>query len=245
MKSTLSATHLMRQLLLFALTIIFLLTVVRAAYGLWQFPRLEETNAYVELFVQGLRFDLALVGLICLIPVALGTLFAIIKPTLPLAKFIITFFMIVGLVLILLLEMITPWFIHTQGVRPDINVLMDIKSPIDTLKTAVVGNPIPAGIAAVLCILILIAFWLRLENHRFLRYRVSFLTGLPFLFVGCLLCVVAIWSTPDLRKTAFSPADSLISADTTVNDLAMNTTYKFLYSLASPHLEKFTNASID
>jgi hypothetical protein len=76
-----------------------------------------------------------------------------------------------------------------------------------------------------------------MELSRFLRYRLSVPAGLALAVGGGLLCIVAIWSSADLRKPAFSPVDALISKDSTVNDLAMNSTYKTLYSIAQPILD--------
>ncbi len=238
MKSTLPATHLLRHFLLFVLTVVFLLTLIRAAYGLWQFPRLDETNALMPLFLQGLRFDLALIGLVCLIPVVLGSLLSMSEGTRGLAKFVITSFLMLGLLLILTLELITPWFVQNQGLRPDVALMGGIENPVAALQVVVQEHPIPLVVGLVLCALILIAFWARLEMKRFLRYRVAAPSALMLAIVGGLACVIAIWSTPDLRQPAFSPGDSLISADSTVNDMAMNSAYKTLYSAALPLLNK-------
>jgi len=108
MSATLPASHLVRQYFLFVLTVIFLLTMVRAGYALWKFPELEETQAFVPLFLQGLRFDLALIGIICLIPVVVGSLLSMTRLTRGLAKFVISAVLFAGLVVIVLLELITP-----------------------------------------------------------------------------------------------------------------------------------------
>lgn len=236
MKSTLPATHLLRQFLLFVLTCIFLLTLMRAAYGLWQFPKLEEADALIPLFVQGLRFDFALIGLICLIPVVLGSILSMTNATRGLAKFIIVLFLVLGLLLILLLELVTPWFVDTQGLRPDIDLITSVENPVNTIKQIATAHVLPLAVGSVLCILILLAFWARMELQRFLRYRVSVMSGLLMAIGGGGLCLIAIWSTPDMRNSALSPGDSLISRDATVNDLAMNSTYKTLYSVALPYL---------
>lgn len=236
MKPTLSATHLLRQFVLFALTTLLLLTVIRLAYGLWQFPKIAEADALLPLFVQGLRFDLALIGLICIIPVVLGSLLSVVSFTRPLAKFLIVFFLMLGLFFVLTLELLTPWFIDGQGVRPDINMIGDVQTFMNTVKSVFVQYAIPIIIGISVSALILIAFWVRMEVSRFLRYTIFAPTGLLMALIGGLFCVLAIWSTPDLRKTAFSPADALISQDVTVNDLSMNTAYKTLYSIISPVL---------
>lgn len=233
MKSILPATHLLRQFVLFALTILLLLTVMRAAYSLWLFPKIAEANVFLPLFIQGLRFDIALIGQICIIPIVLGSLLSLTKLTRGVAKFIIVLFLTAGLFLVLTLELLTPWFVDAQGVRPDLDLLGALDNPLNTVKSVFVQHTVPAIIGVAVSVLILIAFWIRMELGRFLRYRVFAPTGILLALVGGFACLVAIWSTPDVRQSPLSPADSLISADVTVNDLAMNTTYKTVYSLVS------------
>ena len=237
-KSTLPATHLVRQYLLFVFTVVFLLTMARSAYALWKFSELEETGAFIALFVQGLRFDLALIGLICLVPVVLGSLLSMFKVTRGIAKVIISLFLFAGLGIILLLEFVTPWFVHTQGIRPDVSTFLALESPFGVIQSAVIEYAIPAAVLAVLSLLVLLAFWSRMELNRFLRYRISAPTAFATAIIGGGLCILAIWSTPDLREPPLGPADAQISNNETINDLAMNTTGKAIYSLLLPYLNR-------
>ena len=237
MKSTLPASHLLKQFLLFVFTVIFLLTVTRAAFALWQFSKLESTGVVVDLFVLGLRYDLALIGLICLVPVVLGSLLSMTNATRAVARFLIVFFLLAGLVLTLLLELVTPWFMQTQGIRPDFNLLAGVEQPLATLRSIISQHAIALVVGVVLCLLIIVAFWSRLELQRFLKYRLSVPSAMLLGLVGGLVCLVAIWSTPDLRNEALSPADSSISSDNTVNEISMNSAYKTVYSLAMPLLD--------
>ncbi len=238
MKSTLPAMHVIWHFLLFVLTVVFLLTMIRAGLALWQFSAVDEADALVALFVQGLRFDLALVGIICFVPIVLGSLMSVVDSLRGVAKFIITLFLVSGLVLILILECITPWFIDTQGIRPDLSTLQNLSSPVSLVKGVVTEHPIPAGVAILLSVLIVIAFWARMELARFLRYRLSVPAGLVSAVLGGALCLLFIWSPIALdRKLPLGPGDALISVNTTVNELAMNSTYKFLHSIVLPFFQ--------
>jgi hypothetical protein len=238
MKSTLPATHLLRHFVLFALTIIFLLTMIRAAYGLWQFPKVMEADALVDIFIMGVRFDLALIGYILLIPVVLGSLLGMFDSTRLLAKWLVPGWLIAGLLFILLAELVTPYFVAEQGLRPDIPLLSAVEKPLAALKTVWSEHLIPAVIGVVLAVLILIAFWSRLETSRLLRYRLSRLSAMLLAIVGGAGCLLAIWSGVDPRQPALSPGSGLISADATVNDIASNTAFKTLYSIALPYLNE-------
>lgn len=238
MKSTLPMAHLLRQYFLFALTVVFLLTMMRAAYALWQFPLLEQTGAYIPLFLQGLRFDLALIGIICLIPTVIGSLLSTLGFMRPVVKFLVSVFFFGSLLLILVLELITPWFISNQGVRPDLELIKAVEAPLEVIKTLATSYPIHIGAGVFVSVLILIAYWLRMELPRFLRIRTSVFAAFGAAIICSLLCVFAIWSKPDIRQASFGPGDALISTNNTVNDIAMNTAYKTLYSVALPYFNQ-------
>lgn len=242
MKATLPATHLLRRFFLYAFTILLLLTIIRAGFSLWRFQDVQEANVLIPLFLQGLRFDLAIVGALCLFPVVIGYLLGMIGPLRPIAKVFMVLFMMAGLLFVMLAEFVTPWFLQANGVRPDMDMIKSaespLASPIVAVTTLSLNSLIPLAIAAVLILLVMLAFWSRLELGRLLHFRLSVPQALLMTIVGALACIVAVWSTPDLRKPMLSNGDALISANTTVNDLAMNTAWKILFTAAQPFLDK-------
>ena len=114
---------------------------------------------------------------------------------------------------------------------PDVQLLASIDQPLSVLQTLLSEQAVPLVVAMFLCLLILIAFWGRMEVRRFLRYRLSVPGALMLSAVGGALCVLAISSSTDPAHFALSPADAEISTDPTINDLAMNSAYKLLYSI--------------
>lgn len=242
MKATLPATHLLRRFFLYAFTILLLLTIIRAGFSLWRFHDVQEANVLIPLFLQGLRFDLAIVGALCLVPVVIGYLLGMIGPLRPIGKFVMVFLMMAGLLFVMLAEFVTPWFLQATGMRPDIDMIKSaenpLASPIEAVTALSLNSLIPLAIAAVLMLLVLLAFLSRLELSRLLHFRLSVPQALLMTIVGALACIVAIWSTPDLRKPMLSNGDALISANNTVNDLAMNSAWKILFSAAQPFLDK-------
>ena len=242
MKATLPATHLLRRFFLYAFTILLLLTIVRAGFSLWLFQDVQEADALIPLFLQGLRFDLAIVGALCIVPLVIGYLLGMIGPLRPIAKIFLVITMLAGLLFIMIAEFVTPWFLQGSGVRPDFDMLKSAENPVaSALEAATALSPnsqIPLAIAAVLMLLITLAFLSRLELPRLLHYRLSVPQALLMSIVGALACLVAIWSTPDLRKPMLSNGDALISANAKVNDLAMNSAWKILFSAAQPYLDK-------
>lgn len=234
MKSRLPASHLFRQFLTYSLTLLFLLTLLRAAYALWQISGVDEPVSILPLFVQGLRFDLALIGILSAVPLVFGTLLATSVQTRALARMLITGCMLAGLLLVMLTEMVTPWFLQTRGLRPDLQLLIGVEQPVQTLSHLLSEHQVPVVITLILCLLILAAFWGRLDLAVFLKRRLSVPGALLLSVVGGALCIMAIRSNTDLSATSLSPADAMISSNPTINDLTMNSAYKLLYSIVVP-----------
>lgn len=243
MKSSLSAVHLLRVFALFTLVVLFLLTLTRAGFSLWQLSHIESVDGFnqlqgfAELFVLGWRFDLALIGMVLLIPVTLGTFLSMLGPLRILARFIIHLFLILGLLVILVTEYVTPYFLHNADARPDFAALKAIENPVEVVAGLWSAQLIPAVIGLVLALLILIAFIARLETSRFLKHRIAPLSGIPLMIVGGALCVFAIISNIDFVQpplklpTPLHPNDSLISADQLVNEMSMNSAFKLGWSI--------------
>jgi len=242
MKSSVSAVHLLRVFTLFTLVVLFLLTLTRAGFSLWKLGHIEsvegfnQLRGFSELFVLGWRFDLALIGTVLLIPVTLGTFLAMLGPLRFFARIIIHLFLVIGLLVILAAELVTPHFLHVSQARPDFAELEAIGNPVEVIASLWSTQMIPVIIGLVLAILILIAFMVRLEMSRFLRHRIAPLSGFALIIVGGALCLFAIISNVDFVEpplalpTVLHPNDSLISADKLVNDLSLNSAFKLGWS---------------
>ena len=233
MAASLPATHLFRRFALFALTVVFLLTTLRAGHALWRFTEVEESGALVQVFLQGLRFDLALVGLVCLVPVVLGSLLGMFAPTRRLARALVVAFLVIGLVLVLLAELVTPWFLAEAGARPGVVELAAVDDPLRATVAAVRAHPVVAGLGAALAVLVTIAFWSRLEVSRLLRFPLSKGSAVALAVLGAAACTLAIWSGPVLERAPLSPRDASITEDATVNELVMNSAWKTLATAPS------------
>jgi len=236
MKSRLSGTHLLRHLVLFLLIGVFLLTMVRAAYVLWQFPKAMESEALVDIFIMGLRYDLALVGIILLPVLVVGCLFGMLGATRLIAKSLVIFLLMLGMIFILLAELITPYFLVEQGLRPDLSVLTAIKDPVNVLASLWSSYMIPAIIGVVLTVLIIIAYFSRLETNRMFRFPLAPLSTIALLVVGVALCGFAVYSQIDPSQPPLSPSAGLISTETIINEITLNSGYKMLYSIVAPFL---------
>ena len=225
--------HLGRIFLLFSLTLLLLFTLARVGFNLWQFHKIPDTQTLVQSFVQGLRFDLATIGLILLLPILVVPFFAMFNLTKGLSKFIVVTWMLIVLVVVLVLELITPYFLSQSGVRPDLGVITEIEKPVELISQLWSKYLVPAVIGVILIVLILLSFWNRLEVNRMLRYPVKKLPAICFMIVGVALCLFAVHSSVDISKPPMGVDAAVISVDSTVNEITLNSAYKGLMNYAS------------
>lgn len=238
-----SIMNLASRILLFVLALALLLSIIRCGYMLWQLPHFEDVELMVISLIQGLRFDLAVIGIWLLPAVIVLPLLAMGSVTRGLAKWLTILWLLLGVLVILGLEWITPYFMATESLRPDPALLKDIEDPVAALAQLWSGYLLPAAIGLVLLILVFTAFWARLEQHRLLRYPTRVLTTLLFVIVAVALCVIAIRSSFTLNSSGLWLSDSLISEDTLVNEITLNTAYKFLAVVQGGLLELLPTTS--
>ncbi len=238
MKSTIPSTHLLRHFVLFAFVALFLLTMIRAGYGLWQFPAVLESGAWYTLFLTGLRYDLALIGGLLLVPVIIGPLLGMIGITRLISKSFLVIWLLFALGYILITEFATPYFIFENGVRPDLAVLAETKEPIVAGMGFASRYSVQALIGALLVLLIFFAYGRRLEVTRLMAHRLSVASSLALVILGAAACLLAVRSEYDPGKPALSPSNSLIAKETLINEISMNTGYKVAYSAIQPYFVK-------
>ncbi len=236
MQSRLPATHLLKHLTLFTFIGIFMMTMIRAGYVFWQFPKVMESNAILDVFLMGLRYDLALLGILLLPVLIFGCLFGMLNVTRGLARFLVILLLVLGMLFLLLTELITPSFMVEQGLRPDLPILSEIKDPVSLLKGIWSAYMIQVIVGVVLVFLVMVAYWARLEVSRLFRFGLAPLSTILLLIVGVALCVLAIYSGIDPSQPPLTPMTGLISSETVVNEIALNTGYKMLFSVVSPYL---------
>ncbi|MEE9335550.1 MAG: hypothetical protein V3U65_15780 [Granulosicoccaceae bacterium] len=238
MKSTIPSTHLLRHFVLFAFVALFLLTMIRAGYGLWQFPAVVESEAWYTLFLTGLRYDVALIGGLLLVPVVLGPLLGMIGITRLISKSFIVIWLMFALGYILVTEFVTPYFILESGIRPDLAIIAETEEPVVAAMGFVSRHFVPALIGILLMLMIFLAYGRRLEVSRLLAHRLSVGSSLALVILGAAACLLAIRSEYDPGKPALSPGSSLIAKETLINEMSMNTGYKLAYSAIQPYFIK-------
>ena len=109
-----------------------LLVLSRLALVLWQSERVIATGQMLQVFMQGFRVDLILLGLIVLIPILLSSLFMLLKAWKPWQWFT-RVWLILSIVLIVFLEIASFGFIAEYDVRPNRLFIEYLKYPQEVI----------------------------------------------------------------------------------------------------------------
>jgi len=118
-----------------------LLTFSRALLCLWQLDHFEAI-ALTEIFINGLRADLILLGLMSLIPLLLSPIFALFKAWEAWQK-LSYYWLIIAVVFIIFMEAVTPGFMAEYSTRPNRLFIEYLKYPKEVLPMLWKGFKLP------------------------------------------------------------------------------------------------------
>ncbi len=216
-------------LLSFAWRLILVLTLARIALVAWQWDRVLEADMLATVFVQGLRFDLVLVGIALVLPLLTFPIVASNELLVDIWRAILKIYLPAVLLLVLFLEISTPSFIQQFDARPNILFVEYLDHPREVLATLWAAYKLPLVVAVSLLVPLAIVF---VRTFRTQAARIAATGILPALLIFpflLLACAGMIRSTLDHRPV--NPSTVALSSDPLVNDLALNSAYTVLYAL--------------
>jgi len=219
----------LQPLVLFAVRLLLILTAARILLVAWQAERVLAVDMLATIFVQGLRFDLVLLGLALVIPVLTLPLFASTERLVRIWQLLLRFYLPSVLLFVLFMEISTPSFMDQFDSRPNILFVEYLDHPREVFATLWAAYKLPLVIAFVMIPIIARIF---AREFRNIAHRVQPTGVLPALFMFPLLliaCAGLIRSTLDHRPV--NPSTVALSTDPLVNDLALNSTYTLLYAI--------------
>lgn len=217
-----------RYLLRTALLGLTLLTLSRLALVVWQYDRVAQIHALTQLFVQGLRADIIVMGLLLLLPVLLIPLASL--RGLGKVWFQFSYFWCFGaLVLLVFMELATPAFILQYDVRPNRLFIEYLRYPKEVLSTLWFGFRLPLvlGLVATLGLSWVMRRIFRAGKCTLSSWSIGKTFGLWF--IALLLLFAGIRSTTEHRPA--NPALFAITSDALVNSLVISSTYSVLYAI--------------
>lgn len=226
----------LRPFIFTVLVCLAIASLSRVLLLLWLGDRVAVTGGATLIILQGLRFDLATLGVLLAIPLSLTPLVSL------LPRFTATWFLLVRCYLLMVIaafafmEMTTPTFIMEYDVRPNLLFFEYLKYPREVASMLWAGYKVPlfTTIAVVAVIAGPVAVYLgRLTRHvRPTSRRMA----VPLAFLSLVVCIGAARSTLDHRPV--NPSTVAFSPDSLVNSLPLNSLYTVMYALYSLRSEE-------
>jgi phosphoglycerol transferase MdoB-like AlkP superfamily enzyme len=219
----------------FAARTLLLLLVCRTVFVVWQWQRVVEADMLATIYVQGLRFDLVLIGLMLIVPILVYPFLASNRLLIPAWRGLLKVALPAVLLLIIFMECSTPSFVDQFDSRPNILFLEYLNHPVEVGATLWAAYKLPI-IMTILLSLVFTYFNVR-HIGRLVRsiQPVGFVPALLVTPLLVFVCLGMVRSTLDHRPV--NPSTVAISNDPLVNDLALNSTYTMLYALSETRHE--------
>jgi phosphoglycerol transferase MdoB-like AlkP superfamily enzyme len=213
----------------FVVRFIVVLTAARVLLVVWQWQRVSDADMVASVFLQGLRFDLVLLGIVLLIPVLLFPLLASHRRLVPLWRGFLVIYFSAALLVITFMEFSTPSFVDQFDSRPNILFVEYLEYPREVAATLWAAYKLP--------LLFAMAFVTAFTVINVRQFRkivrpvmpTGFLPALALTPLLLIVCVAMVRSTTDHRPV--NPSTVALSTDPLANDLALNSTYTVLYAV--------------
>ena len=217
-----------RPLGLMAVSMIIIMTVSRAGLiSLW-WPRVESAQSLNFVFGQGLRFDLVLVGMVCIPPLLLMAFLSSSAFMLPVWKGLLSIYIPLVVMCVLFMELATPSFAQQFDARPNVLFSEYFEHPKEIASTlwgayrvqVLIGLPLVAAIGYFI--------WYCVNRLMEPVQPVPVLWAVPCAVVLILISAMCARSTLDHRPV--NPSTVAKSTDAFVNELPLNSTYTVFYA---------------
>ena len=225
----------LRPLLSFAWRTLLVLTVCRSVFVVWQWQRVIEADMLTTVFIQGLRFDLVLIGLMLTIPVLLFPLLASNRLLIPGWRGLLRIVLPTVLLIIVFMECSTPSFVDQFDSRPNIIFLEYLNHPREVAAMLWAAYKLPILVTIALATVLT---WVNVRQIDRLVRPIKPVGAVPAILVTpilLLVCLGMVRSTLDHRPV--NPSTVAVSNDPLVNELALNSTYALLYAIGETRHE--------
>ncbi len=225
----------------FILASLVVLSLSRISLITWQLNRLESWHDVLYVLVQGVRFDLVLMGLLLVIPASLTPLLSINKKISSLWYSALNIYLVIVFSLIVFIELSTPSFINQYDLRPNYLYVEYLKYPREIFSTLWTAYKIPLIVSIIVTLIAAVLFNLKLRKTDYSDIKTGLLNAVVITPLVLIVCVAMIRSTSDHRPV--NPSSVAFTSDPLVNMLPLNSTYSVLYAIYESRQEEKSNFS--
>lgn len=228
MKSLQNLYSAINPLAMLFLFILLIGTISRSILIVLYFDRIEAVDAFSHVILQGIRFDLVLLGMV-LVPFFLAMPILVSNRRLIVVwRGVLTLSIPLLIASVLFLELATPSFIEQFDSRPNRIFFEYLDRPKEVLSTlwGAYRLPLMSGLTITAIVLVLAA---RSVYRRSVKARpVTLYLCFPVALVGVLASAMMGRSTLDHRPV--NPSTVALTTDSMVNELALNSAYSVAYA---------------
>ena len=209
-------------LVMMALAACIALSVVRAGFVFWKWPRVQAVNGLPEVFLFGLQMDLQLIAYLMAVPLMLFVIAGNkgVKP--------IGFWLTGWFTFMVFMELATPSFLNEYGVRPNRLFIEYLIYPREVIRLLWGDYKLPLFLSVVLLPLTAMFIWR--QYGRMTRQILDWPFTKRLLVFPLLALAVVAGARSSFGHRPANPSTAAFSSDPQVNDLALNSTYSVLYA---------------
>ncbi|MDQ1363843.1 MAG: hypothetical protein QG652_1705 [Pseudomonadota bacterium] len=220
---------LLRPFIVFILAALVTLSLSRMGLVIWKLDRVLETNGLFYIFLQGIRFDIVVLGMMMLVPVVFAPVMSLTNLTQRIWNLLVRVYLVIIFAVLVYMELATPSFINQYDLRPNYIFVEYLKYPKEVFSTLWSGYKLQLISSAIITILSGYFIERTIRHYQSadekLRMPVALLL-VPVLFVTA---GMMIRSTTNHRPV--NPSTVAFSPDPMVNTLPLNSTYSVIYAI--------------
>lgn len=207
---------------------LLVLWLSRAAMGIWQGQRIEESAAWSHLVLQGLRFDAVLLGLLWVAPAALTPWMALNRSVWRVWQGFIRLYGLAAFVFVTLMELSTPAFVAQYDARPNY-LFVEYLGYAREVGGTLLKDHWPHLLATAILMPATTLLYLRAVNPLPLATPIR--PRHAMLWSVVLMSVLALGARGSLGHRPANPASAAVTGDHLVNELPLSSAYTVLYAL--------------
>ncbi len=203
-------------------------TLSRFVLSMWHFGRVDGVNGWTDVFLSGLRIDIASICYLFILPAFLSSLVSGEHIVGRAWHWLLRLWITGGLWLVIYMEAATPPFIMEYDLRPNRLFIEYLIYPKEVFSMLWSGYKLELGIGFVVSTITVVIGWkwtkTLVENLIYPRWYWRPLIALVVIAVG----VMGARST--LEHRPLNPAMVAFSVDPLVNDLTLNSSYSVIFA---------------
>lgn len=215
--------------LFFVMVNLVLLSLSRLGLALWQSDRVSAVDGWGQLFLQGVRIDVASLCWLLGLPALLSVLLFNNNAVGSVWRVILRLWLTISGVFILFMEVATPNFIETFDLRPNRLFIEYLVSPKEVFTMLINGHLTTVIISLVVIALAVVIYWKLsgwvVKNLRFPSWKFRPVMAL------LVAAVVFLGARSSFAHRGINPAMVAFSSDPLVNSLVLNSGYSVLYAV--------------